>query len=604
MTVLRVADYIAEWLARELEAKSVFLVTGAGAMHLTDGLAKRGDLQSVCLHHEQSVSMAVEANSRFVGKIGVAVVSTGPAATNALTGLAGAWQDSVACLFLSGQVKVSESSSQAGIDGLRQFGVQELDILPMVRSVTKYVAQVSDPEHILRELERARYFATEGRPGPVWLEIPLDVQSALINPEELIGYHPGEITSAGDSHSEFPEALLENLESSSRPVGLVGQGVRLSGVSEQLRQLVTRYRIPVVSTYLGVDGYLPHDDLYIGKVGVKGERAANMLVQKSGFLLVLGASMHVSVIGYNYEEFAQGATKWVIDIDGASHRKPTLVDAHFVKSDLKDFIPHLQGRLGGDRKWTDWSHVGLRLKELFPTCLPEYEDETQGVNIYTAVDAVAKRLRPGDVVVSDAGSAFYAVSQAVNLPESTRYLTSGLMASMGYSLPAAIGISVALAEGRVFAFTGDGSLHQNVQELGQMQFLNLPIVLVVLNNAGYLSIRASQRNYFEDRSIGTDEKSGLGLPNITDLATAYNLDVLEISSLYELELALDRALAGRKPIVLNIKCPPDQAIVPTVSSRIEADGSMSSRSLHDRTPLIAEEELEKILGPDWGRIEH
>jgi len=603
MTLVRVADFIADWLSKELSASKIFMVTGAGVMHLTDGVAKHESLEAICLHHEQSVSMAVEAYSRYTESIGIAYVSTGPAATNALTGLAGAWQDSVACFFFSGQVKVAESSSQSGISGLRQFGVQELDVLPMTRPVTKYSAQVTKAENILQELEKAKKFALQGRPGPVWLEIPLDVQSALVEPSQLEHYQKSQVTEPEFVAEPLPQKLVKGLDNSARPVIVLGQGVRLSGAMEELQTFVRRHRIPVVSTYLGVDSYLPHDELYVGKIGVKGERAANIMVQKSDFLLVLGASLHVSSIGYNYSEFASDAEKWIVDIDETSHRKPTLTTANFFRSDLRDFIPRLMDFFEGrdeQRDWASWSNVGAQLRAKYPTCLKEYEGEEEGVNIYTAVDIISEYLGPDDVVVSDAGSAFYAVTQAVVLPRSGRYITSGAMATMGYSLPAAIGIAVASPAGRVFAFTGDGSLHQNIQELGQMQFLGLPIVLIVLNNAGYLSIRASQINYFEERFIGTDEKSGLGLPDITQISRAYGLRVLDIGSVEELKSALQEIGSIREPVVLNIKCPENQPIVPTVSSRIDDEGKMHSRNLHDMTPLVDEVTLREIMSPDWG----
>jgi len=603
MTLVRVADFIADWLSKELSASKIFMVTGAGVMHLTDGVAKHESLEAICLHHEQSVSMAVEAYSRYTESIGIAYVSTGPAATNALTGLAGAWQDSVACFFFSGQVKVAESSSQSGISGLRQFGVQELDVLPMTRPVTKYSAQVTKAENILQELEKAKKFALQGRPGPVWLEIPLDVQSALVEPSQLEHYQKSQVTEPEFVAEPLPQKLVKGLDNSARPVIVLGQGVRLSGAMEELQTFVRRHRIPVVSTYLGVDSYLPHDELYVGKIGVKGERAANIMVQKSDFLLVLGASLHVSSIGYNYSEFASDAEKWIVDIDETSHRKPTLTTANFFRSDLRDFIPRLMDFFEGrdeQRDWASWSNVGAQLRAKYPTCLKEYEGEEEGVNIYTAVDIISEYLGPDDVVVSDAGSAFYAVTQAVVLPRSGRYITSGAMATMGYSLPAAIGIAVASPAGRVFAFTGDGSLHQNIQELGQMQFLGLPIVLIVLNNAGYLSIRASQINYFEERFIGTDEKSGLGLPDITQISRAYGLRVLDIGSVKELKSALQEIGSIREPVVLNIKCPENQPIVPTVSSRIDDEGKMHSRNLHDMTPLVDEVTLREIMSPDWG----
>jgi len=597
---IRVADYIANWIHDELEADCVFMVTGAGSMHLTDGIAKHPKVDSVCLHHEQSVSMAVEAYSRTSGKIGVAYVSTGPAATNAVTGVAGAWQDGVACIFFSGQVKVAETSSNSGIGRLRQFGVQELDILPIVESITKYVIQLNQPERVRFELEKAKYLAREGRPGPVWIEIPLDVQSAYVSLEDLQGFSPPRPQPEADL--DLGELLL-GLSVSERPVILFGQGVRQSHRMEEFREFVHSNQIPIVSTYLGADSYVPHDDLFIGRVGVKGERAANITLQKADWLLILGSSLHVSVVGYNYSQFAPGAKKWVVDIDATSHQKLPELLADVLETSVGHFFDALwRGKRVVDTQfgnWAPWAKAALTLKGRYPTSPSSYENEEEGINIYTVVNRVSKALQPGDYVVSDAGSAFYAVSQEISLGEGQRYITSGAMATMGYSLPAAIGVAVSEGCQRVFAFTGDGSLHQNIQELGQLVFLDLPVVLIVLNNEGYLSIRASQNNYFEGRLIGTDGSSGLGLPDISAIARAYGLEVFDVVGLSELDRVLRDTVEYRGPLVLNVKTPKNQPIVPTVSSRIDDEGTMTSRNLEDMTPLLDPSLLRKIMDPAW-----
>jgi len=378
----------------------------------------------------------------------------------------------------------------------------------------------------------------------------------------------------------------------------------LSNSETLVREFLHKHRIPVVSTYLGVDSYTPHDDLYMGKIGVKGERAANIVTQKADLLLVLGASLHVSSIGYNYDEFAPDAEKWIVDIDTTSHMKPTLNGQNLVCADigsfLRDFAAEEELSKGSSQAWTQWAQIGTGLKLKFPTHDPEYEKESEGINIYTVVEEVSQILEPQDVVVSDAGSAFYSVSQGIRLGEDNRYLTSGAMATMGYSLPASIGISFGAPGARIFAFTGDGSLHQNIQELGQMKFLGLPIVLIVLNNSGYLSIRASQSNYFESRFIGTDEQSGLGLPNISAISEAYGLSCYRIESLPTLRAALGNLTARPEPVVFDVKTPSNQPIVPTVSSRLNESGGMTSRAIHDMTPLVDPAELEEIMRPKWG----
>lgn len=604
----RVADIVAQWISNNLGQEYVFMVTGAGIMHLTDGVAKNPHLEGLCLHHEQSVSMAVDAFSKVSQSLGVAYVSTGPGSTNAVTGVAGAWQDSVACLFIGGQAKTSEAASLSGVSGLRQYGVQELDTIPIFESITKYCRIVTDPNNVLFELEKAAYLALSGRPGPVWLEIPMNVQSALVDTEALPRFMESQIEELGSWSETEPENLrsfVEDLAKSKRPVFIVGHGVRLSDSISELRKFARKWQIPITSTYLGVDSTQPHDERYVGKIGVKGERAANIAVQKADFLVALGTSLHVSAVGYNYEEFAPSAKKWVVDIDRTSHEKNTISDFILLEKDLSGFFPALDAELStleeSPNTWGEWAEILQRMKRDFPTVRPEYEDDSEGINIYKVVEIICEAADDSDVFVSDAGSAYYAVTQAVDLrTASQRYVTSGAMATMGYSVPAAIGAALATPASRVWAFTGDGSLFQNVQELGQIAYLNLNIVVLVLNNDGYLSIRNSQKNYFQRRFIGTDQKSGLGLPNIVDISRAFELTSFRIDTIAELRDFLKAPLAQAGPLLLDVRCPPGQEILPNVSSKLLEDGSMVSRSLHDMDPLLEPDLLKEIMRDDWG----
>lgn len=604
----RVADLVARWVSDELGQNYVFMVTGAGIMHLTDGIAKNSALEGICLHHEQSVSMAVEAFSKVTQSLGVAYVSTGPGSTNAVTGVAGAWQDSVACLFIGGQAKTSEASSQSGVEGLRQFGVQELDTIPIFESITKYCQIVTDPKNILFELEKAVHLAVTGRPGPAWIEIPMNVQSALVDPKEMPRFdapNNEELRSAREGETENLHQFAAELSQSKRPVFIVGHGVRLSGAISDFRKFVEKRSIPITSTYLGVDSSQPHNDLYIGKIGVKGERAANIAIQKADFLVALGASLHVSAVGYNYSEFAPYAKKWIVDIDRTSHEKKTISDFKLLERDLRGFFSDLESELSAlessHSEWGKWSEILARTKRDFPTVLDEYEDDSEGINIYKVVELVCEGSGQADIFVSDAGSAYYAVTQAINLRTgSQRYVTSGAMATMGYTVPAAVGVALASPASRVWAFTGDGSLFQNIQELGQIAHLDLNVVVVVLNNDGYLSIRNSQKNYFDRRYIGTDKESGLGLPNVVEISEAFGLPSFRIDSIPELKdfLCSPRAQAG--PLLLDVRCPPGQEIVPNVGSVLLEDGSMVSRSIHDMDPPLESKLLDKIMREDWG----
>jgi len=597
--MVRVADYIASFISDTLGLQDVFMLTGAGIMHLTDGVACNPKLRAICVHHEQSASMALEAYARANQHFGVGYFTTGPGGTNAVTGLAGAWQDSVPCLFISGNVKTSELSILSGVSGLRQFGVQELNIVPIVSSVSKYTAVITDPKRIRYELEKAVHIAKSGRPGPVWIDVPMNIQAAPIDVDTLEGFTPDPAETIPCASPDELEIVAELLRHSQRPVIIAGQGVRLAKAQAQLQQLAETYDIPVVTPYLGIDN-LNHDlDVYIGKTGVKGDRPANFAMQNADLILAIGTSLHVTVIGYSYAQFARSAHKIVVDIDKTSHLKKTIAIDHLIESDARFFLDGLLERLaqsGNQVARHDWLSRCVDWKKRYPVALPEYADTKDAINIYTFIAALSERAEAGDVFVADAGSAFYAVSQAVclNKPDQ-RYIPSGAMATMGYSLPAAIGISAALNGRRVLAVTGDGSFQQNLQELQTVLHYQLPVKLFILNNDGYLSIRASQNNYFNHRLIGEGPTSGVTMPDTLRICDAYGITAERVSDVTELGAALDRALSHPGPFVLDIITPPEQPIVPTVSSVVNPDGSMSSRPLEDMAPFLDREEYRSNL---------
>lgn len=596
--MIRVADYVASFISDQLGIRDVFMLTGAGIMHLTDGVACNPKLRAICVHHEQSASMALEAYSRACESFGVGYFTTGPGATNAITGLGGAWQDSVPCLFISGQVKRAETTYTAGVAGLRQFGVQELNIVPIVSSITKYVTCLLDPKAVRYELEKAVHIAKTGRPGPVWIDIPMDVQAAKIDPDTLPGYDPGS-TAKPEPSEEDLTAVVDLLRRAERPVIIAGRGVRLAGACEVLRDLAEAYDIPVVTPYLGIDN-LRHDlDVYIGKTGVKGDRPANFAMQNSDLIIAVGTSLHVSVIGYEYAQFARAARIVVVDIDKTSHLKHTIRIDRLLEADAGCFLTGVLARLQAQGTGPDssaWLQRCVDWKKKYPVNLPEYAETKGAINIYTLVDTVSRMSAPGDVFVSDAGSAIYAVSQGIQLvKDDQRYIPSSAMATMGYSLPAAIGVSAALGDKRVIAFTGDGSLQQNIQELQTLVHYGLPVKLIVFNNDGYLSIRTSQKNYFSNRFIGEGPRSGVTMPDTMKICAAYGVPAARVSDLDALREAVEIALNHDGPYVLDVICPPEQLIIPTVSSRVNADGSMSSRPLEDMFPFLDREEYRNNL---------
>lgn len=590
--MIRVADYIADFIYR-IGVKDVFMLSGGGIMHLTDGLICNKNLNKICLHHEQSVSMAIEAYARTTGNLGVGYFTTGPGATNAITGLAGAWLDSTPSLFISGQAKKKESTYQIGIPGLRQVGVQEINIIPIIESITKYSAFVDNPEDIRYHLEKAVYFSKEGRPGPTWLDIPLDVQGAFIDPESLKGFEHNK--KMKKTSTKQIEQVLGYMKSSFRPVILAGQGVRISKGIKDLLKMSTKYKIPIVTSCLGID--IIEDDFptYAGRIGIKGDRAGNLSIQNSDLLLIIGTSLPIAEIGYEYDQFARDAKKVIVDIDKTAHLKKTIKIDQLIESDAKEFINKFnQLMTKEDIKFDNWLKTCISWKNKYPVCLPEYQDTKNKINIYYFIDQLSKKMKNGDTIVTDAGSTFYAGMQAVKIKKGVRYITSGGFATMGYSLPASIGVSVAMGN-RVMCITGDGSFQLNIQELQSIIHYNLPIKIFVLNNDGYLSIRFTQSRYFDGRFIGESTSSGVSFPDTSKIAHAYGIKYLKTNNNQELNTILDNILKYEGPVICEIMTPKDQLIIPTVASEKRDDGTMVSKPLEDMYPFLDRKEFHKNM---------
>ena len=593
---MRVADFIADFIFEELNVKHVFMVTGAGIMHLTDGVASHPKLQAICPHHEQTSSMAIDAYSRASENFGVGFFTSGPGGTNAVTGLCGAWQDSVPCLFISGQVKKKETTNNAKIPGLRQFGVQELDMIPIVKYACKYATTLNDPNKVKYEFEKAVHIAKSGRPGPVWIQIPMDVQSSIIDETKLNGFeHDDVIPTASDAEVD---KIIKLLKKSKRPVIIAGQGIRISGAISLLEKFTSKFKIPVVTPFLGIDTIKSDLLQYVGKTGVKGDRPANFAMQNSDLIIAIGTSLHVTVIGYTYKHFAREAKKIVIDIDKKSHKKKTIDIDSFILSDAKKFFEKIIKFTENEtlNDYAKWINQCNEWKKKYPVCLPEYKQNKKSLNSYLLIDTLCKHSKKNDIFVSDAGGTYYATCQAIQLTKpGQRYIPSGAMATMGYSLPAAIGISVATNKGRVIALTGDGSFQQNLQELQTLIEYDLPVKLFVLNNDGYESIRVSQKNYFDNRLIGESNQSGVSFPDTLKIAKAYGIKAVRIRNYQELENKLDGILNFDKAVIVDVIIPRDQPIIPTVSSVVNPDGTMSSRPLEDMAPFLDREEYKKNL---------
>ena len=740
--MIRVADYIAQTLAGH-GVRNVFLVTGGGSMHLNDAIGRCKDLSWICCHHEQACAMAAASHYRLTNRLACVNVTTGPGGTNAITGIFGAWVESLGVIVISGQVKFETTVRSTKLP-LRQLGDQELDITRLVSPITKYAVMVTDPSTIRFHLEKALDLATEGRPGPVWLDIPMNVQSAMIDPEALEGFVPDAAPSEPERLAALAPAIheiRERLSRAERPVFFAGSGIRLAGAQKEFLALADRLGFPIVTGFNAHDLVWEDHPLYVGRQGTIGDRAGNFAVQNADFLLVVGCRLTIRQISYNWENFARGAYKVIVDIDPAELEKPTVTPDLPICADAKDFIKALlhsldspspgasapasplkgeakghgplpsreppspatlrsrQAPLGseggrsavgdgrvrgtgsspspgasapaspveGEAKghgplpgegeverqrregegaasspsplegegrgegtplpdFSPWLAWCRERKARYPVVLPEYwSDDSRGINPYCFVDALFRNLPDDAIVVTGDGTACITAFQAGALRRGQRLYSDGGNAPMGFDLPGAIGACIGSGRKPVVCLAGDGSIQMNVQELQTIATNRLPITIFVLNNDGYLSIRLTQQNFFADNPIGTDPRSGVGIPNFEKLAEAYGFPYSRLRKHSDLgpvpaqrngealgplpgegEVERQRRegeggpslaalLSSPGPRIVEVFLDPTQPFAPKTSSRRLPDGRMVSAPLEDMFPFLPREEFESNM---------
>lgn len=591
---IRVADYIARFIAGQ-GVKQIFLLPGGGAMHLNDGIASEKRLTAIPCHHEQSCGIAAEAWGRVAGSFGVAMVTTGPGATNVITPVAGAWIESVPMLVISGQVKRADR-----INGrpLRQGGVQEAEIIPMVKGVTKYAVTVEDPSQIRYHLERALHEMLTGRQGPVWLDIPLDIQAAPITPDSLIGFN-SEDSTENTVESAVINRVIELIENAERPLLLAGHGVRLAGAAKEFSRLVEILQLPVVTTWNALD-LIPYDHpLCVGRPGVVALRAPNLAVQNCDLLISIGSRLDNIITAYNPRGFARAAKKVVVDVDQNEIDKLDMEIELGIACDAKLFIStllnHVTPKTASDfrRSWLDRCTAW---KQRYPVNDGQPFDTTGKISHYHFVNALSD-VAPPETLISTGSSGlaievFYTVFR--NKAGQRVFLTSGL-GSMGYGLPAAIGACIANGSRPMLAIESDGSLQLNLQELATIKGGNLPICLMVMNNAGYCSIRNTQRNYFDGRYLGTGPEAGLWLPDLEKLAMAYELPFMKIDEASSIDRKLQEAIELPRPCIIDIRLATDEILMPKASAIPQSDGSIISMPLEDMTPLLPLNQLKEEM---------
>lgn len=592
MTV-KLSDWIFRFLA-DRGVTHVFMLTGGGAMHMNDSLGTATGIDYVCTSHEQAAAMAAESYAKTTGGLGVCLVTAGPGGTNAITGVAGAWLDSTPMLVLSGQAKRADLKGNSGV---RQMGVQEVDIVSMVSPITKYAVTVMEPNEIRFHMEKAVHLALTGRPGPVWLDVPLDVQGAIIDAAALKGFQPPPDEIPGlASTAEIGKAVqqtIELLNAAERPVVLIGNGVRLAGARQPMRTLVERLGLPVLTTWPAHDMVPDDHPLMVGRPGPLAPRGANFTLQNSDWLLSIGARLDLVVTGYAPQNFARAAKKIMVDIDAAEVRKLHGTIDIPVCADARTFIEEMLRRIASvkprdrsawDRRWKEW-------QTKYPVVLPEYRNLSDGVSTYVLGEAIGEATRPDDVIVSgSSGAGIEIFCLAVRLKEGQRLFLTTALGAMGNGLPGLIGACVANERRRTITVDGDGGLQLNIQELETARRLRLPIKLFVLNNDGYASIRTSQSRYF-GRLAGADATSGVTLPPLQGVVEAFGLPYARIDHDRGLVDRVRALLDAPGPIVVEVMTPREEPRGPSLSSMRKPDGSMVSKPLEDLWPFLPREEF-------------
>lgn len=592
---VKVAKYAAEFLVQH-GIRDCFMVTGGGAMHLNDALGRQEGLRCIFNHHEQACSIAAEGYTRMTGRLAAVCVTSGPGGTNAITGVVGGWLDSIPMIILSGQVKRETMTWSSPELRLRQLGDQEFDIIHSVSNMTKYAVVLTDPVETAYHLEKALYMALNGRGGPVWIDIPLDVQGSVVETDELIHFYPDEekLWQVPAVQAETARAVIEKIRQAQAPLILAGTGVRLSGAEEKLQKLIQKLQIPVVTAWNANDIIAFDNPFFAGMPGTVGTRPGNFAVQNCDMLLSLGCRLNIRMIGYNHFDFAKNAFKIIVDIDPNELMKPTIRPDMPVKADVGDFIDKLleEEYVPAD-KHTRWSKWCRRLVFKYPSILKSYYNGGAGlINPYVFMERLFLRLKADDRIICGNGSACVITFQACKIKQGQRMFTNSGCAAMGYGLPAALGVAVADNTRRTICIDGDGSVMMNLQELITVVYNRLNIKLIILNNHGYHSIRQTQTNLFQPPLIGVDSDSGVGFPSFEKLADAFGLKYFRLDSEKNCDGVLERMLNWDGPCICEAIVDPSQNFEPKSSSKVLPGGKIVSPSLEDMAPFLSREELE------------
>lgn len=599
--MIKVSDYIFDFLYKK-GIRHGFVLPGGGNAHLIDSIGV-SKIKYVCNYHEQASAIAAEGYARITGKPGLCLVTTGPGGTNTLTGVLGSWLDSIPMIILSGQIarKFMGSGTKMGV---RQLGAQEMNIVDVTKPMTKYAVVVMDPLDIRYELEKVWHIAITGRPGPVWLDIPLDVQSSMIDEKSLKKFDPSEIIPEFITDKKEIEKLvaltLKKISESKRPVLYAGHGIRLSSAYNEFLELIDLLKIPVLTSYVGYDMVTSDHPYFFGRAHVLGQRAGNLIIQNSDLLLSIGARMDLLTVGYTYNTFARAAYKIMVDIDRHEIEKPILKVDLPVNTDAKIFIQEMIRQIKNKPpkiKIDSWLAYGRGLIKKYPNVPKSFWKEKKYVNPYCFVEESCKQFRSGEIIVVSNGTGPLNCSyQAFYVKKGQRVILNLGAASMGYGLPAAIGASFAFDnKKRIICMEGDGSIQMNIQELQAMKHYNLPIKLFIYSNDGYLTQRNTQNNLFAGRHVASGSDSGVTCPDFVKVGKAYGIKSIRINNHKEMKSKIKYALDYPGPIICDINALKEMTLTPKLLTRKKLDGSFYSPPLEDMWPFLSKEELKKNM---------
>ena len=612
---IKVSDYIARTLVQR-GITQVFTVTGGGAMHLNDSLGHEKGLCCLYQHHEQACAIAAESYARIHNKIAALCVTTGPGGTNAITGVVGGWLDSIPMLVLSGQVRYDTTARWSGV-GIRAMGDQEFDIIKAVGCMTKYSEMVIDPQKIRYCLEKALYLAQSGRPGPAWLDIPLNVQGAYVESDELEGFDAEEYEAGAEGQGlpgkvgdETAREILKKIAGASRPVFNAGNGIRIAGAYEVFERVVRKLGIPVATGWNSQDLMCDEDPLYVGRAGGMGDRPGNFAVQNSDLVFSVGSRLSIRQVGYNYETWAREAYTIINDIDIEELKKPSIHVDMAVHADAKDLLEALERVIdretaetpvfGGGKglRGMSWVETCQMWKKKYPVVQERHliKDETKKANVYALVKELSSRLPENRITVVGNGSACVAGGHGYIIKKGQRFITNSAIASMGYDLPAAIGACMAEPGEDIVLLTGDGSIQMNLQELQTIIHHQMPVKIFLINNGGYHSIRQTQKNFFGEPLVGIGEDSkDLSFPSMEKLAWAYGYPYIRACHNGEVGDAVEKALQTEGPVICEVFVTREQNFEPKSAAKRLADGSMVSPPLEDLAPFLPDEEMDENM---------